>query len=314
MRPLELSLQGMSKSQISGTSLLVAVAAAAVAVMIATGPLVWLASIAGLVLAMVLLAYDREGQRSAFESLAFSAVFGFCVAVAFAAPLAKGATAQNRPTLFGSPITLEWMPLVWAAATLVFWMIDMMRMSGRAPQIAPAASSSSSVFSLASAPADVAAARPAPVEIRPEPASMPSEVPETPAPFSTAPLQTTSFAPLQPSSSAHLQTASSAPLQALPASAPFEEEPVGAPVPPVQPVAVPRGPETTVYVALVGEGLNVLRAVKAEHVGRDFYRITEQMPEGETWQFGPGQVVRCKKKNLSTGKGLVATEEAPRAS
>ena len=27
-----------------------------------------------------------------------------------------------------------------------------------------------------------------------------------------------------------------------------------------------------IYVTLVGEGLNVLRAVRAEHLGRDFYK------------------------------------------
>ena len=69
-----------------------------------------------------------------------------------------------------------------------------------------------------------------------------------------------------------------------------------------------------IYVTLVGEGLNVLRSVRAEHLGRDFYRIVDPMPEGETWQFEPGHVVRCKKKNLSSGKALVAIEEAPRAS
>jgi len=68
-----------------------------------------------------------------------------------------------------------------------------------------------------------------------------------------------------------------------------------------------------IYVNLIGEGLNVLRTVRAEHLGRDFYKIIETMPEGETWEYQPGQVVRCKKKNLSSGKGLVATEEAPRA-
>ena len=68
-----------------------------------------------------------------------------------------------------------------------------------------------------------------------------------------------------------------------------------------------------IYVTLVGEGLNVLRAVRAEHLGRDYYKITEAMPDGETWQFGPGQVVRAKKKNLSSGKAMVATEEAPRS-
>jgi hypothetical protein len=49
-------------------------------------------------------------------------------------------------------------------------------------------------------------------------------------------------------------------------------------------------------------------------MGRDYYRIVDEMPAGETWQFEPGQIVRCKKTKLSSGKGLVAFEEAPRAS
>ena len=68
-----------------------------------------------------------------------------------------------------------------------------------------------------------------------------------------------------------------------------------------------------IYVSLLGEGLNVMRSVRAENLGRDFYQIIDTMPEGETWQFQPGQVVRCKKQTLSTGKALVAIEEAPRA-
>ena len=80
------------------------------------------------------------------------------------------------------------------------------------------------------------------------------------------------------------------------------------------PLPLPPGKETDIYVALVGEGLNLMRTVRAEHLGRDFYKIIEPMPEGETWEFATGQVVRCKKRNLSTGKGLVAVEEAPRAS
>ena len=68
-----------------------------------------------------------------------------------------------------------------------------------------------------------------------------------------------------------------------------------------------------IYVSLVGEGMNMLRSVQAEHMGRDFYRILEPMPQGETWEYGPGQVVRVQKKNLSSGKALVAFEEAPRA-
>lgn len=74
-----------------------------------------------------------------------------------------------------------------------------------------------------------------------------------------------------------------------------------------------RGKETMIYVTLVGEGLNVMRSVRAEHLGRDYYRIIDTMPEGETWEYGPGQVVRCKKKNLSSGKAMVAYEEAQRS-
>jgi amino acid transporter len=96
-------------------------------------------------------------------------------------------------------------------------------------------------------------------------------------------------------------------VRAAPAAIPV----VAAPAPPPPP---PPAPQTDIYVTLVGEGLNLMRTVKAEHVGRDFYKIVEPMPEGETWEFTPGQVVRVKKRNLSTGKALVAVEEAPRAS
>ncbi|MBV9155136.1 MAG: hypothetical protein JO097_02670 [Acidobacteriaceae bacterium] len=93
-------------------------------------------------------------------------------------------------------------------------------------------------------------------------------------------------------------------------------EPESTPVSPGSagvPIQTKPGKETMIYVNLVGEGLNVLRSVRAEHLGRDFYKIIDSMPEGEAWEYKPGQVVRCKKKNLSSGKALVATEEAPRA-
>lgn len=68
-----------------------------------------------------------------------------------------------------------------------------------------------------------------------------------------------------------------------------------------------------IYVHLTGESLNLMRTVRAEPLGRDYFRIADTMPENETWQFTPGMVVRCKKQNLSTGKAMVAVEEAPRA-
>jgi hypothetical protein len=101
---------------------------------------------------------------------------------------------------------------------------------------------------------------------------------------------------------------------------PLVEEPLPSPVaaeppsPPPAAIQVPPGKETEIFVNLMGEGLNVLRRVRAEHLGRDFYRIIGDMPEGENWQYQPGQIVRCKKTKLSSGKALVAFEEAPRAS
>ena len=80
-----------------------------------------------------------------------------------------------------------------------------------------------------------------------------------------------------------------------------------------QPVPIPSGKETSIYVNLTGEGMNLLRSVRAEHLGRDYYRILDTMPADENWEYPPGAVVRCKKKNLSSGKALVAFEEAPRA-
>jgi hypothetical protein len=77
---------------------------------------------------------------------------------------------------------------------------------------------------------------------------------------------------------------------------------------------MPPRKETEIFVNLVGEGLNLLRRVRAEHLGRDFYRIIDTVPENENWQFQPGQVVRCRKTKLSSGKSLVAFEEAPRMS
>lgn len=68
-----------------------------------------------------------------------------------------------------------------------------------------------------------------------------------------------------------------------------------------------------IYVHLTGESLNLMRSVQAEPLGRDYYRIVDIMPDNEVWQFTPGQVVRCKKQNLSTGKAMVAVEEAPRS-
>jgi hypothetical protein len=194
------------------------------------------------------------------------------------------------PQAMDNRVSRQWMPLIWVCATAIFWGIDRARMSGR----------------------EGIAAEP----LRSRPAAYRTFVPEfTPA---TAPLPATPGTASQP---APPPEAPAPPPQPAAATAP-PPVPPPAPAPTAGPVLTraavappPRpGKEVMIYVALLGEGLNVLRSVKAEHLGHDYYRIIDSMPEGETWEYQPGQVVRCKKKNLSSGKALVAIEEAPRAS
>ena len=55
----------------------------------------------------------------------------------------------------------------------------------------------------------------------------------------------------------------------------------------------------TVYVPLLNEGVDAWRPVQAEHVGGDVYRLTGQKPDGESWPFAVGDLVRCKERTLS---------------
>jgi hypothetical protein len=56
---------------------------------------------------------------------------------------------------------------------------------------------------------------------------------------------------------------------------------------------------TTVYVALLDEGVDVWRPVQAEHVRGDLYRLTGERPDDEVWPFSPGDVVSCHIRTLS---------------
>ena len=69
--------------------------------------------------------------------------------------------------------------------------------------------------------------------------------------------------------------------------------------------------QTTIYVYLVDEGTDVWRPVEAGFVKDGVYQINPSciIPETETWQFGPGDIVRCEQKRLSVGKHLVAIEK-----
>jgi hypothetical protein len=66
-----------------------------------------------------------------------------------------------------------------------------------------------------------------------------------------------------------------------------------------------------VYVALLDEGVEVWRPVDAEHVADDEYVLSGPVPEGEAWEFQPGDVVRCRARTFSNGTtGLVASAQA----
>ncbi len=338
----------MSKLQIDGTALAVSVLGVALGFTLLPGPFAWLASIAGLVLAIVLLGYDREGYRSVMESLGFSAAVALCLTLASAVLLRSVSASPGQPGNFEGRIGSEWMPLIWVGLTILIAVIDRARMSGRVQYAAmpasPVYSSSLSLRAPAPAPVPAAPAPAAPMQARPvvtETAPPAPPQPSVPQPAlrptftqpsfgqteeetlqDSVPARATAIPRSTPTSTfaPAAQAPTYAPTAAIPTYPPtaqttaahsVPETPV--PPPPMASPNLPAGKPTMIYVGLVGEGLNVLRAVGAEHLGRDYYKIVEEMPEGETWQFGPGQVVRCKKKNLSSGKAMVATEEAPRS-
>ncbi len=302
----------MPKSQVDSTALVAAALAGALALLLLPGPFAWMASIAGLILFLILFAFDQEGYRSIAQSLAFSAVCGFCLAIACGAAFQLLA-ARGEIHLANGQWSTEWLPVTWAFVTAILWAIDRTRMTGRvspgdryltrsAPtqrsfirDTAPAAPLVSPVLTYAP---DVDAT-----------ASLQSErlQPQTtyaPQPVAQQPLY------VDPLPVPERETIASARPQSMLAQTPGDQTVRPTPTP-----IIPRtGKEEMIYVSLIGEGLNVLRSVRAEHVGRDFYKIIDIMPESEVWQFQPGQVVRCKKKTLSSGKALVAFEEAPRAS
>ena len=49
-----------------------------------------------------------------------------------------------------------------------------------------------------------------------------------------------------------------------------------------------------IYVRLLDEGTEVSRPVKAESVGPGLFRLLGSVPEGELWQFQPGEIVRYR--------------------
>lgn len=71
-----------------------------------------------------------------------------------------------------------------------------------------------------------------------------------------------------------------------------------------------KGTMTLIYIGLLDEGTNVWRPVRAELRGEGVFRIADEQPEGERWEFPPGALVRCVEHRFSDGSlGLVAKEQ-----
>ncbi len=62
----------------------------------------------------------------------------------------------------------------------------------------------------------------------------------------------------------------------------------------------------TVYMPLVGDGVDVWRPVLAERLETGRYRVLGPMPETELWQFPPASIVQVEMRLLSEGEALVA--------
>ncbi len=64
-----------------------------------------------------------------------------------------------------------------------------------------------------------------------------------------------------------------------------------------------------IYVRLLKEDLEVWRPVEAVKMGKDTYNIISPNPEPkvEKWEFGKGDVVRCRQKLFSDkNRGMIA--------
>jgi len=63
--------------------------------------------------------------------------------------------------------------------------------------------------------------------------------------------------------------------------------------------------ESTIYVALLNEGVDVWRPVQAEHVGNNVYQIIVQPYDRsvERWEFEPGTRVICE--NIQSSEGII---------
>jgi hypothetical protein len=278
----------MTGSRIEAASLALVLAAGVLILLLATPTgFGYVTTIGGLILLFVILAYDQEGARSVFQSLAYAATAAFplMIAIGILFQISVNRAGDITPAARQDFLQVR-LAITWVFATIFLWAIDRARMGSRVstesvPKFSTVRRTLAPDYGATGATAPAPPRATAPVQ--PEPTQINLPTPQTyveQPPVETPPTQT--------------------------------REPPAQAAPPTGAIPI-KGKEATIYVNLLGEGINLLRPVRAENLGRDFYRIVEAVPDGETWEFGPGQVVRCQKRKLSTGKAMVAIEEAPRA-
>jgi hypothetical protein len=255
------------------------------------------ASLAGLALLTALVAYDERGLRNDMQSLAFAFVCGLAALCSVSYPL-HALLGDSGLAILPAFLAKEFSAAIWLFATVIFWFIDRARMNSRQSlSLGAVARMPTMAYPVAQQPVrETRIFAPAPQQpiVQPQTAVPQAEPVYVPEPIPIA----AGLAPIP------------IPVAAETVPTPSAPQPVFAPAP--QPPR-PSGKPATIYVNMLGEGMNLMRPVQAENLGRDFYIIVDEMPADETWEFVPGQVVRCRKKTLSHGKAMVAYEEAPRA-
>jgi hypothetical protein len=66
----------------------------------------------------------------------------------------------------------------------------------------------------------------------------------------------------------------------------------------------------TIYMPLLGEGVDVWRPVAAEHLEGSTYRIADPVPSDEHWTYPTNTKVVCEARTFSDGTVLVAVRLA----
>ena len=64
-----------------------------------------------------------------------------------------------------------------------------------------------------------------------------------------------------------------------------------------------------IYMPLLNEGTDVWRPVSATPIAGGSFRVEGPVPEGETWAFAPGAIVRCAPRTFDGGERRVAAVE-----